>query len=90
MEAILTAFLMSLIAENQKCVDFDRSCNRLAIKELREKCSEVTLPLVGQHEKNCGIITIHPAWMCLKEAPNNYYVKKYEKFFNIDRKKLDL
>lgn len=85
MNVLFIAFFISLIAENNQCVNFDSSCHKQAISELRVKCPNVQTSL--SHWINAETMLIGSGHDCLDKAPNNFYVKKYAKLFNLENSK---
>lgn len=85
MRVLLIAFFVSLIAENNQCVNFDSACHKKAILELRDKCPNVQTSL--NHWVNSETMLIGSGHDCLDKAPNNFYVKKYAKLFNLSTNK---
>lgn len=65
---------MLLSAENQRCIDFNESCNKAAILEVREVCPNIKLI----RDENVGIAILYKTgYECVEKIPNNSYVKKY-------------
>ena len=80
---IYVIFMAMLMIENEKCVDFEKTCQKDAIIELRKECPNI------QHrikEMRTGALSI---WdlsgvECLENAPKNKLVIKYRKLLKIE------
>ena len=82
----LSTLAILLVAENNKCVNFDETCNKTAIVELRKECPNIT--------EHLSHITPGITWRvtgveCVNKVPNNPYVKKYMKLLDIDLKEVE-